>query len=60
MSFDSQIIYLVGLLALSGFFSASEIALVSLSRHKVRQMLEKKKLGAEYIKSLKDDPQRMI
>ena len=60
MSLREQVIYLVILLGLSGFFSGSEAALLSLSKLKVRQLLEKKRAGAIYVKRLKDEPQRML
>ncbi len=55
-----QIIVLFVLLCLSGYFSASEIALVSLSDAKVRQLFAQKRWTAAYIKRLKDKPQRML
>ncbi|MBU90055.1 hypothetical protein CMO94_00820 [Candidatus Woesearchaeota archaeon] len=55
-----EIIILIILLALSGFFSGSEVALISLTKLKARQMLDKKKFGAVFVKRLKDDPQRML
>ncbi|MBW2976042.1 hemolysin family protein [Candidatus Woesearchaeota archaeon] len=60
MALFEQIIILAILLLLSGFFSGSEVALVSLTRLKAKQMFDKKKLGAVFIKRLKDDPQRML
>ncbi|MFH0867849.1 MAG: hemolysin family protein [Candidatus Woesearchaeota archaeon] len=60
MVLSTQIISLVILLALSGFFSGSEAALLSLTKLKARHMLDKKKLGAVFVKKLKDDPQRML
>ena len=55
-----EIIILIILLALSGLFSGSEVALISLTKLKARQMLDKKKFGAVFVKRLKDDPQRML
>lgn len=60
MTLGMDIAVLVLLLVLSGFFSGAEVALVSLSRIKCRQMVEKNKRGAIYVKKLKDDPQRML
>src|SRR3989338_9136463 len=51
---------LVILLLASAFFSASEIALVSLSRFRLKALLDKGMVGAEYIKRLKDDPRRLL
>lgn len=56
----AEIIILIILLLLSGFFSGSEVALISLTKLKARYMLDKKKFGAVFIKKLKDDPQRML
>ncbi len=55
-----DIVALVILLALSGLFSASETALFSLSRMKLRVLLRKKKRGAEAVQKLKEKPDRMI
>jgi len=55
-----QIIILIGLLLLSAFFSMSETALISLSRIKLRSMLQKKLRGSETILKLKDDPHRLL
>jgi len=55
-----EIAVLVVLLALSGLFSASETALFSLSRMRLRILLKKGKSGAESVQKLKDNPDRMI
>lgn len=60
MDIVTQIILIIILLALSGFFSGSEVALISLSKHRVKYMINKKMLGASFVKKLKDDPQRML
>jgi putative hemolysin len=60
MALGTEIFILTVLLLLSGFFSGSEVALVSLSRLKARQMLEEKRPGATFINKLKEDPQRML
>jgi putative hemolysin len=60
MAMESSIFALILLLGLSGFFSASEVALVSLPRHKARAMMEKKRFNASYVVRLKDSPQRML
>lgn len=57
---QTQIILIAVLLVFSAFFSASESALLSLSRFKVRYMVEKKRIGAVYVKRLKDDPERLL
>jgi CBS domain containing-hemolysin-like protein len=60
MGLGQQIVYLIILLAFSGFFSGSEVALISLSRFKVRHFFEKKSPGSVALKKLKDNPQRML
>jgi len=60
MALGNEIVILVLLLATSAFFSASEVALLSLSRVRLSQMIHNKRIGAEYVKRLKDDPQRML
>jgi CBS domain containing-hemolysin-like protein len=44
----------------SGFFSSSEIAMFSLSPHQIDAMVEEGKRGALAIKSLKEDPHRLL
>ncbi|MEW6080083.1 MAG: hemolysin family protein [Thermodesulfobacteriota bacterium] len=56
----SQIFVLVLLLLLSGFFSASETALFSISRSKARFMANKKHRLDVLIKKMKDDPHRLL
>ena len=60
MSIQAQIITIIVFIALSAFFSASESALLSLSRFRVRYMVEKKRFGAVYVKKLKDNPERLL
>lgn len=60
MAIGTEIIILIILLLLSGFFSGSEVALISLTKLRARQMLDKKKPGAVFINKLKEDPQRML
>ncbi|QSG13988.1 Hemolysins or related protein containing CBS domains [Halapricum desulfuricans] len=44
----------------SGFFSSSEIAMFSLPAHQVDAMVEQGLRGARAVKSLKDDPHRLL
>jgi len=44
----------------SGFFSSSEIALFSLPAHQIDAMVEEGKRGAQAVKSLKEDPHRLL
>lgn len=55
-----QVIILVIFLMLSSFFSASETALMSISKIKVRHMIESKVKGAEIISKLLDNPGRLL
>lgn len=55
-----QIIALVVLLGLSAFFSASETALMSLSRIRIRHMVDEEVKGAALIQKLLDDPSRLL
>ena len=60
MPLQTQIITIIFLIIISAFFSASEAALLSLGRFRVRYMVEKKRFGAVYIKKLKDNPERLL
>ncbi|TYL39653.1 DNA-binding protein [Natronococcus pandeyae] len=48
------------LIALSGFFSSSEIAMFNLPKHRLEGMVEEGIEGAELVKALKDDPHRLL
>lgn len=48
------------LLILSGFFSASETAIVALSPAKVRTLVDKKARGSKYLEKLKKDPHKTL
>ena len=54
------ILMIMVLLVGSGFFSSSEIALFSLSAHQTDAMIEQGKRGARAIRSLKEDPHRLL
>ena len=60
MQLEYEIISLIVLIALSGFFSGLEVALVGTSRAKVRQMLNEKLPGATSLDKLKSNPSRMM
>ncbi|WP_121820175.1 hemolysin family protein [Halostella salina] len=51
---------LVVLMALSAFFSSSEIAMFSLAAHRIEALVEEGKPGAETLKELKSDPHRLL
>ncbi len=60
MAYGTEIVLLIVLLLASAFFSASEIALISLSRFRLRALLDKGMVGAEYVRKLKEDPRRLL
>nr|WP_276261583.1 hemolysin family protein [Haloglomus sp. DT116] len=51
---------IVLLLVGSGFFSSSEIALFSLPNHQIDAMVERGLPGAQAVKTLKEDPHRLL
>ncbi|WP_415380899.1 hemolysin family protein [Halosimplex sp. TS25] len=54
------ILLILLLLLGSGFFSSSEIALFSLPAHQIDAMVEQGLIGAQAVKSLKEDPHRLL
>jgi len=48
------------LLALSGFFSSSEIAMFSLAKHRIEAMVEEGRPGADTVEQLKSNPHRLL
>ena len=62
MSDDSlwRILALLVLLALSGFFSGSETALLSLDKLRVRFLQQKERRGAAKLSALLDNPDRLL
>ncbi|MFC6723601.1 hemolysin family protein [Halobium palmae] len=54
------VLMILVLLVGSGFFSSSEIALFSLPTHQIDAMVEEGKPGARAVKSLKEDPHRLL
>ena len=55
-----QLVTLAGLLFLSAFFSASETALMSISKLRVRHMIEEKVKGAELVGQLVQNPGKLL
>lgn len=55
-----RILALLVLLALSGFFSGSETALLSLDKLRVRFLLQKERPGAAKLAALLEDPDRLL
>ena len=56
----TQIIVLIVLLLLSGFFSSAETALFSISRTKARHLAKNSNKAFILIKQMKDDPHRLL
>jgi putative hemolysin len=59
MLFD-QVVVLIVLLALSGFFSSAETALFSISKAKAIHLAKQKGPTNKLIKKMKDDPHRLL
>ena len=55
-----QFILLVVLIGMSAFFSASETALMSLSKIRIRHMVEEKVRGAEAVSKLVEKPSKLL
>ncbi|WP_303722351.1 HlyC/CorC family transporter [Malonomonas rubra] len=55
-----RLLALLALLALSGFFSGSETALLSLDKLRVRFLQQKGRRGADKLAKLLDDPDRLL
>ena len=55
-----QIIVLIILLVLSGFFSMSEPALMALSKIRIRHMVEDGVKGAKLVEKLTEDPNKLL
>lgn len=55
-----QIIVLIILLVLSGFFSMSETALMALSKIRIRHMVEEGVKGANLVEKLTEDPNKLL
>ena len=60
MQLEYEILVLIILIGLSGFFSGLEVALVGTTRSKVQQMLHKKLPGSTSLHKLKSNPSRMM
>ena len=55
-----QIVLLIILIILSGFFSASETALMALSRIRVMHMVDEEIKGAKLLEKLLEDPNKLL
>ncbi len=60
MQLEYEIVALIAMIGLSGYFSGLEVALVGVRRSKVHQMLNKKLPGATALYKLKSNPSRMM
>ncbi|HLC79185.1 MAG TPA: hemolysin family protein [archaeon] len=55
-----DLLILVFLLALSAFFASSETAILSLSKAKVKRLVDLNKMNAHYLFEIKKNPQRIL
>ncbi len=60
MDIAYEIAALVALIGLSGYFSGLEVALVSVRRSKIEQLIKNKVKGASSLHKLKSNPSRMM
>ncbi|QSX00654.1 hemolysin family protein [Haloterrigena alkaliphila] len=66
LEFDETTVTVLGsvavllLIGFSAFFSSSEIAMFNLPKHRIEGMVEDDVPGAALVKSLKDDPHRLL
>ena len=59
-SYTGQVIILVILLLMSGFFSMSETALMSLSKIRIRNMVDEGVKGAKLVEKLTETPNKLL
>lgn len=59
-SYTWQIILLIILLVMSGFFSMSETALMALSKIRIRHMVDEGVKGAKLVEKLSEDPSKLL
>lgn len=60
MSLVAQLILLLVLVFISGFFAASETALISISPARVSDLVAKKKRGSKYLAKVKQNPHKLL
>ena len=60
MQLEYEIAALIAMIGLSGYFSGLEVALVSIRRSKIEQMVKDKVKGASSLHKLKSNPSRMM
>lgn len=59
-SYTWQIVLLIILLVMSGFFSMSETALMALSKIRIRHMVDEGVKGAKLVEKLTEDPNKLL
>ena len=59
-SYSGEVILLIVLLILSGFFSMSETALMSISKIRIRHMVEEGVKGAKLLEKLLENPNKLL
>ena len=57
---NTEILILFIVLSLSAFFSSSEIALISLSKSKIKHLVKQKKRGSETLEKIREDPHKLL
>ena len=60
MQLEYEVAALIAMIGLSGYFSGLEVALVSIRRSKIEQMVKDKVRGASSLHKLKSNPSRMM
>jgi len=60
LQLEYEIAALIAMIGLSGYFSGLEVALVSIRRSKIEQMVKDKVKGASSLHKLKSNPSRMM
>jgi len=60
MDITLEIVALITLIGLSGYFSGLEVALVSVRPSKIEQLIKNKVKGASSLRKLKSNPSRMM
>ena len=60
MDITYEIVALIALIGLSGYFSGLEVALVSVRPSKIEQLIKNKVKGASSLRKLKSNPSRMM
>ena len=55
-----DIIFILIFIIINGFFAASEIAVVSMRRSRIKQLIEEGKLNALVLNRLREDPDRFL